>query len=178
MYYNRVRRAALCLQRSYRGYATRAKVQQEMERRNKAAIMIQAVYRCHMCYTQFTRVRHAAITLQSHFRRIRAQKEYNHIRNNAIFMQQKWRATLLARSMHADFEAKRKAALTIQRYFRGYQCMKETRCQFVCLHTASVILQRSIRQYLSRRRQQKQAGATCIQRAFRHYRRIAEMKVI
>ncbi|XP_065919587.1 abnormal spindle-like microcephaly-associated protein homolog [Dysidea avara] len=174
--YQRIRDAVLCLQQSYRAHVLRVKIHQEQVERHRAATLIQAAYRAHVCHMQYTSIHHAAVVLQSHVRRLRAEKEFSLLRNSTIFIQQKWRAMLLARTVQAEFHSKQMATLTIQQWYRSCVYTRQTRCWFVQVCTASVTLQRVIRKYLHHKQQQRELAATCIQRAFRHHRELVKRK--
>ena len=119
--YLKLQHVAITIQSHFR----RWRVQQNIARQNKSAIIIQAALRCHQ-----------------------QRKRYIALKSSTIVLQKYWNATLRAKSERRAYLQQREATITIQSYIRRWQVQRMIAQQ----HRAATTIQSTVRCHLHRQR--------------------------
>ncbi len=109
----RRRRAAVCIQALYRGHTDRKYVQ-----RIRAVIVLQAALRRHIARQQYTASVKAVVVLQKNVRAHQVRTEFLRKKAAATLIQNHFRFHLLRRQFETDFQRMRRAACWIQCWYR------------------------------------------------------------
>ncbi|XP_014867194.1 PREDICTED: abnormal spindle-like microcephaly-associated protein isoform X2 [Poecilia mexicana] len=181
--YQSMRKAAVCIQTAYRGYAVR----KQLQVKHKAAIIIQSRIRKYQQRSRYKKLLWACRVLQEHYRAVqlmRAKKRAAAVLQ-AAFRGMKTRQTLKRRRESAGviqraFRTYRERqhylslkvhVIKVQRRYRANVAAKEQRRQFERIQRAAILLQaafkgKRVREEVARQHQ----AAVMIQAAFRKHR--------
>ncbi|XP_067086593.1 abnormal spindle-like microcephaly-associated protein [Osmerus mordax] len=140
--------AAVRLQAAWRGYAAR----------NTATLMRKA--------NLWALLNASATSIQAEWRRYITRKNYQSLRSQVIVLQACWR---MKRAV-SDYRTMRWAATVIQKHTRARITGRKERENYLALRSAAIKIQRSYRNWTSRKFQIKNHAASVIQAAFRKWR--------
>ncbi|CAG5863219.1 unnamed protein product [Menidia menidia] len=184
------RRAVVCLQAAYRGYAVR----KQLRIRQMAAVTIQCHFRMYQQRTYYTKLRWACCVLQQRYRAKRIMKAEMHAltskRKAAVVLQAAFRsmksrqmikhrhqaASIIQRAyrthcQHRSYLTLRSSVFKIQRRYRAKAAMLKQRRLYENSRRAAVLLQAAHRgQQVRRTVARWHQAATVIQSAFRRHR--------
>ncbi|RVE73614.1 hypothetical protein OJAV_G00033280 [Oryzias javanicus] len=184
------RRAVVCLQAAWRGYAVR----KQLRVREKAAVIIQSYFRMHQQQTHFRRLRWACRVVQERCRankqmkvdmhKMKAKKNaaivlqsvYRGMKSRRILKQKHQAAAVIQRSFRAYCEHRSYLTLKfsvqkIQRRYRANMAAKKQKHQYQQIRKAVILLQAVYRgQQVRKEVKSWHQAATVIQSAFRRYR--------
>ncbi|XP_060733700.1 abnormal spindle-like microcephaly-associated protein isoform X2 [Tachysurus vachellii] len=189
--YLRLKDAALCLQKSFRGKKGR-----EVVKRIKAVRTIQSYVRMFVQRRHFLKLKAAAVSIQcayrAHYRRVQESR----VQKAAVVIQQRYRSRRLVRHEQQKFQTIRKAALTLQRALRQMLTrrlerkrlaaikiqsvlhMNLYRSHYTKLRSCAVKLQANYRMRTARRRYLRhQAAAVTVQTFYRAHRAKLEQRL-
>ena len=129
--YLKLQHVAIMIQSHFR----RWRVQQNIARQNKSAIVIQAALRCHQ-----------------------QRKRYIALKSSTIVLQKHWNATLKAKSERRAYLKQREATITIQSYIRRWQVQRMIAQQ----HKAATIIQAAVRRRIEMKRYSIMKHSVCV----------------
>ena len=129
--YLKLQHVAIMIQSHFR----RWRVQQNIARQNKSAIVIQAALRCHQ-----------------------QRKRYIALKSSTIVLQKHWNATLKAKSERRAYLQQREATITIQSYIRRWQVQRMIAQQ----HKAATIIQAAVRRRIEMKRYSITKHSVCV----------------
>ncbi|XP_024134348.1 abnormal spindle-like microcephaly-associated protein isoform X2 [Oryzias melastigma] len=184
------RRAVVCLQAAWRGYAVR----KQLRVQQKAAVIIQSHFRMHQQQTRYRRLcwackvvqkqcrankqmrvdmhamkamKNAAIVLQSVYRGMKSRRILKQEHQAAAVIQRSFRA----HREHRSYLTLKSSVLKIQRRYRANMAAKKQKHQYQQIRKASIVLQAVYRgQQVRKEVKRWHQAATVIQSAFRRYR--------
>ncbi|KAG9351153.1 hypothetical protein JZ751_025043 [Albula glossodonta] len=192
LHYQQIRKAAICIQASFRGNKAR-----ELVKRMISARKIQSYLR--MCVKRrcFLQQKAAAIVIQSAFRGHLARNQYKKMQASSIRIQRWYRSRRLASKQMAEYLAVRKATVTLQSAFRAMlarrlakqKCaavkvqsvlqMVRHRKKFLDVRSSTFKLQAYYRMWVARRRfMTYRAAAQTLQRHFRAQQLMKEQRCV
>ncbi|KAM4574590.1 abnormal spindle-like microcephaly-associated protein [Fundulus diaphanus] len=122
-----IRAAALACQRRYREATLARKVLLEYRSKRRAAVCLQAAYRGYAARKQLRVKRAAAVTIQSHFRKYRQWSRYKRLIWACRAVQERFRGAKLTRAEARLLGAKKSAAVVLQAAFRGMKSRRSLR---------------------------------------------------
>ncbi|XP_051549631.1 abnormal spindle-like microcephaly-associated protein [Myxocyprinus asiaticus] len=182
--YQRVRNAAICLQKSFRGKKGR-----EFTRRTKAARIIQAYLRMSVQRQHFLKEKAAAIVIQSAYRGYRTRVAHAKMQESATLIQNWYRSCKLILKERNGFVGLRQATLTLQSALRGMLArrlakqrraaikiqsvlhMHVHRKRYMMLRSSVVKLQAHYRMFVAQTRYYRcKAAAATLQKHYRAHR--------
>ncbi|XP_029284980.1 abnormal spindle-like microcephaly-associated protein isoform X2 [Cottoperca gobio] len=160
----KMKQSTITLQAAVRGWCVRS----DINRRNEAAIVIQACWRCSVQKRIFQRKQETAVRLQRRYRATVAAKEqmkrYQNMRNTAVVLQAAYRgqqirqevarwheaATVIQSAFRkhreeVKFQAMRLSAIIIQRFYRCCILQRQEREKFLKARHAAIVLQAAFR---------------------------------
>ncbi|NXI40183.1 ASPM protein, partial [Galbula dea] len=145
--YERLRSAAILVQRHYRAI-THAKCQkQKYLSLKKATIKMQAIYRGVRVRRQIHCMHQAAICIQATFKMHRMSIKYQAMRKAAIIIQRQYRAFYLGKVQRKKYLELKKSAVILQAAYRGTKVRQDLKT----IHQSAAIIQ----SYYRRHKQQK-----------------------
>ncbi|XP_032883883.1 abnormal spindle-like microcephaly-associated protein isoform X3 [Amblyraja radiata] len=162
--YITIQRATLSIQAAFWGM----KVRREIQDKQKAATVIQAVYRMHRVYLPYRAMRLAAIIIQTHYRAHLQMKtdhkNYLKVHSSVLLLQAAYRGMVVRKHL----QCMHKSARIIQTYYQ----MHKQRQYLKKLHWAATAIQQryracQIRDAHVRRYRTLKRVTVCIQAAFR-----------
>uniref|UniRef100_A0A673NFX1 Abnormal spindle microtubule assembly n=1 Tax=Sinocyclocheilus rhinocerous TaxID=307959 RepID=A0A673NFX1_9TELE len=166
--YTEMKRAAIVLQSAYRG----KKARQELQKKNKAATLIQSVIRQrHRAFTlgrlersHYVHLRQATVTLQAIYRGSKVRQNLRQEHQAATIIQSQFRM----HKVRIAFLAAKCAAIIIQQQYRAYRVGKCMQATYLQMKNAAVVIQSAfrgmkVRSYLRKSHQ----AATVIQALWR-----------
>ncbi|XP_067272183.1 abnormal spindle-like microcephaly-associated protein [Pseudorasbora parva] len=188
--YQQVRKAAVCLQKSFRGMKGR-----ELARRTKAARTIQSYLRMSVLRQHFMKAKAAAIVIQSAYRGHCARVQHSRMQASATLIQKWYRSRKLVQKDRNGFLALRQATLTLQSALRGMLArmfakrrraaikiqsvmrMHMHRKRYVMLRSSVLKLQAQYRMFVVQRKYRVlQAAAVILQTRYRAHRATMEQR--
>ncbi|KAK5616335.1 hypothetical protein CRENBAI_014028 [Crenichthys baileyi] len=140
--------AAMIIQDRYRAKRLRNQQMKRYQTMRRAAVAIQAAYNGYRARKKIAELHQAAKIIQRKFLTVRARKRFLAIKAAALACQQRYRATVLARKLHLDYQSKHRAAVCLQAAYRGYV----TRKQLHVKQMAAITIQSHFRMYQQRSR--------------------------
>lgn len=159
--YQKIWSSVIVLQSAYR----RMRARKMFSHTLASVIKIQSYYRAYVSRKNFQNLRKAAVKLQSVVRMRQACKRYLHLRATALFIQQWYRSQKMTVRKRREYMQTRVSCIKLQAYFRGYLVWKQMRLQnraaislqsyFRMRNRAASVIQRAVRHFLLRRRQEK-----------------------
>nr|XP_055073870.1 abnormal spindle-like microcephaly-associated protein [Misgurnus anguillicaudatus] len=188
--YQQAKKAALCLQQSFRGMKAR-----KLARRTNAARTIQSYLRMHLQRQQFLKEKAAAIVIQSAYRGYCTRIQHAKMQESAMLIQKWYRSQKLVQDQRNGFLALRHATLTLQSALRGMLArrlakrkraaikiqsvlrMQVYRKRYMVLRSSVVKLQAQYRMLAAQRRYRRlQAAAVTLQKHYRAQRAKTEQR--
>uniref|UniRef100_A0A4X1STW8 Abnormal spindle-like microcephaly-associated protein homolog n=1 Tax=Sus scrofa TaxID=9823 RepID=A0A4X1STW8_PIG len=160
----KTRAAAISLQSAYRGW----KVRKQVRREQQAAVKIQSAFRMAKAQKEFRLFKKAACTIQKHLRAWaagrRQRAEYTALRRAAVTLQSTWRGRVARRQMQKAkvvfvqrrwFRARLQQKRLLQKYHRVITIQHEAQEQISQQNRAASVIQRAVRHFLLRKKQEK-----------------------
>ncbi|XP_033114872.1 abnormal spindle-like microcephaly-associated protein homolog [Anneissia japonica] len=133
--------SAITIQRTYRRYACR-----KLEKRMKAAVTIQAFYRCYKQRQRFIQLQTSAMRIQGYFRCWQTRKNFLKMKAAAQVIQQRYKSLLVSRECHNRYKCMLSGFTKLQAVFRGRQIRKD-----LCRQHAATCIQAWFRMYVARK---------------------------
>ncbi|XP_065883419.1 abnormal spindle-like microcephaly-associated protein homolog [Dysidea avara] len=132
-------RAAQLIQATFRGHLKFC----QYTNLKRATCVIQSAYRRHLAVLEAERTRRhcAVVKIQSTWRRFICHKKYIQLKTACLTIQRCYRAKILAEMARTTFTAKRSAAITIQAAFKGWIAHRT----FVEKRNAAIVFQQRFR---------------------------------
>ncbi|CAB4059496.1 ASPM [Lepeophtheirus salmonis] len=162
---------ALTIQRYYRGYIARMRVQAIRDRKEYlAALAIQSWWKMIITRRQYSTVYKRICFIQSSVRRFIVRKRYLRILRCVRFIQKKWRGSNRTLKVRNEFIERKNATIKLQRIYR----VKIARQNFVNLKKATICIQSSWRNYLAIKQAQKMKHSILLIQT--HWRGVRELK--
>ncbi|KAL1251232.1 hypothetical protein QQF64_019028 [Cirrhinus molitorella] len=185
--FTELKRATIVLQSAYRGKRAR----RELQKKNKAATLIQSVLRAHRWHQRFLTLKRAAVVIQQRHRAFALgrleRSHYVHLRQAVINLQAIYRGSKVRENLkrehqaatiiqaqfrmhkvHTAFLAAKCAAIIIQQRYKAYRVGKCMQATYLQIKHAAIVIQSAfrgmkVRNYLRKSHQ----AATVIQAHFR-----------
>nr|XP_023650446.1 abnormal spindle-like microcephaly-associated protein [Paramormyrops kingsleyae] len=179
--YMRMKRAATCLQASFRAVKAR-----RLAKKKRAARAIQSFLQMSVDRRRFLRCRSAAVVIQSAFRGHYIRNQFRKMQTSSLLIQRWYRSCRTTQKLRADYLSIRQAAVMLQSAYRGLLARRTAKCErsavkiqsvmrmlpyrksFLHLRSNVVKLQASYRMCMDRRRfLSYRMAAVTLQRRFR-----------
>ncbi|CAL8307358.1 unnamed protein product [Lota lota] len=141
--YRSTKLAAVVLQCHFRAYRARKIQRAEYLQLKAAAITLQANFRGMKVRMQLDRKHRAATLMQSVGRMLVCRKRYLLLQSATIIVQSRYRALIEGRVQQLEYRQQRQATINIQAAYRGLRVRRELRKQ----HTAATAIQAHFRMY-------------------------------
>nr|XP_040580435.1 abnormal spindle-like microcephaly-associated protein homolog isoform X2 [Lepeophtheirus salmonis] len=162
---------ALTIQRYYRGYTARKRVQYIQDhKKHIAALAIQSWWKMMTTRRQYSIVYKRICFIQSSVRRFIARKRYLRIIRCVRFIQEKWRGSNWTLKVRNEFIEKKTATIKLQRLYR----VKLARQNFMNLKKATICIQSNWRTYLAKKQTLKMKHSILLIQT--HWRGVRELK--
>ncbi|ROT66000.1 hypothetical protein C7M84_016007 [Penaeus vannamei] len=131
-------KAIVSVQKWWRNVLKKREHERQLREHQAAATIINFFKMC-VQRRSFLEKYKSIILLQSHVRRLHCQKKYINTLKSVLLIQTKWRATLLAREMRAQYLELRKVAITLQTHIRCYLVRKE----YTAVRSSAIVIQKT-----------------------------------
>ncbi|NXN91306.1 ASPM protein, partial [Rhinopomastus cyanomelas] len=162
--YERLRSAAVAVQRRYRATVDARCQKQNYLALKKAAVTVQAVSRGVRVRRRVLRMHKAAICIQATFKMHRMSIKYRAMRMAAVIIQRQYRAFCLGKVQRRKFLGLKRSVVILQAAYRGTRVRRELRT----LHLSAALIQSYYRMHKQQKAFRKLLLATRqIQRWFR-----------
>ncbi|XP_055077433.1 abnormal spindle-like microcephaly-associated protein [Periophthalmus magnuspinnatus] len=168
-WYQALKNSTLTIQRRYRATIVAKRQMQCYQRKRRAAVLLQAVFRGHRARKELANRTKAALVIQSNFRRYREEMKYQALRLAAVIIQRRYRALVTQQQQRSKFIHYKRSAVILQAAFRGHKA----RQRLSRMHRAATVIQANFRKHKEESVFKKQRWAAClIQQKFRAQRRM------
>nr|XP_043900107.1 abnormal spindle-like microcephaly-associated protein [Solea senegalensis] len=171
-------RAARVIQGAWRKYRLKKDLQLYMKRRaemqDRAAIIIQSVWRGHVARNRLRKKKEAQIralqyeaatVIQAQWRMCSTMRAYQRLRYYTIIVQAQWRM----RSVAAAYGRIYWAATVLQKHWRALVLARRGQERYLSLRTAVMTLQRGYRRWKAKKTERENHAAKVIQGVFRKW---------
>uniref|UniRef100_A0A3B4BKW6 Abnormal spindle-like microcephaly-associated protein ASH domain-containing protein n=1 Tax=Periophthalmus magnuspinnatus TaxID=409849 RepID=A0A3B4BKW6_9GOBI len=120
-WYQALKNSTLTIQRRYRATIVAKRQMQCYQRKRRAAVLLQAVFRGHRARKELANRTKAALVIQSNFRRYREEMKYQALRLAAVIIQRRYRALVTGHKARQRLSRMHRAATVIQANFRKHK---------------------------------------------------------